>query len=43
VLNLRSRLMDISEAKYVKTSKDMKHDHKISHLKDFSDTKTLKY
>jgi hypothetical protein len=28
--------------KYVKTSKDMRHDHKISHLKDFSDTKTLK-
>jgi hypothetical protein len=26
----------------VKTSKDMRHDHKISHLKDFSDTKTLK-
>jgi hypothetical protein len=28
--------------KYVKTSKDMKHGHNISHLKDFSDTKTLK-
>jgi hypothetical protein len=42
VLNLRSGLMDISEAKYVKTSKDMRHDHKISYLKDFSDTKTLK-
>jgi hypothetical protein len=28
--------------KYVKTLKDMRHDHKISYLKDFSDTKTLK-
>jgi hypothetical protein len=42
VLNLISGLMDISEAQNVKASKDMRHDHKISHLKDFSDTKTLK-
>jgi hypothetical protein len=41
VLNPRSGLWIYGKPKYVKTSKDMRNDHKISHLMDFGGTKTL--
>jgi hypothetical protein len=42
VLNPKLSLGYQGKPKYEKTSKDMRNNLKISYLKDFNDTKTLK-